>query len=1142
MTAEEQKAEAPIKAAPAKRRKRRGFFHGLRFGSFVLTLALAGLVGVALYLASGRSIDAPAWLRDEIEARIAANALQGQLRFGRMQLVMVEGFRPRLRLTDVRLENADGAQIVGFSQMDTALALAPLFEGRVQPQEILISGVFATLQRARDGNLSLSGGFDLSGPTRQAPSLAVMLKGLDALFQQEALAGLALVDIQALTLRYDDLAGGQSWTIDGGRGRVTRAGEALAINADLALLSGGDGIATVAVNYSTMLGAQAAQFGATMQNMEASAIAAQGPALAWLGALRAPISGSLRSGVEADGTLAPLNATLSIGAGAVQPTPEARPIPFEAARAYFSYAPQVQELRFDELFVDSQWVRGRAEGVAWLDGLDGGGLTHLVGQLRISDLALNPFGLYPAAQQFPRASADVRLSLEPFRLEVGEAVLDLDGENLVIGADVRVEAAGWGVAVDGHVDALTSERVVALWPESFEPKARKWLSENILNAEMRDVNIALRGQPGAPVAPFVSFDFEEARVRYLKTLPVIEAARGHASLAGKRLVVSVDEGVVRAPEGGPVNAAGSSFIIPDTSLKPTPGIVRLNAESSITAALSLINQPPLRLMEKAGRAVDIAQGRALIEGEIRLPLRKGAPLEEVDYAISGQLTDVSSRALMPNRELSAGALILEATPDAVLVGGPGNLDGVPFEAAWSQTLGANAPGVVSGTIPIDQATLDAFRIGLPPGTLQGRASGEITVQLPRNAAPQFSLTSSLRGARLSLPPLGWSKGRDAAGRLAVSGLLGETPRIDRLEISAPGLTANGSVSLNANGSLAEARFERVRVGDWLDAPVRLVGRGAAPPAVRVTAGRIDLRRASFGGGNAGAGAGGGGGAASGPLTLSLERLQVSDTIALTDFAGQFAEGVGLRGRFTARVNGGAAIDGRVVPQNGRSAFQITSADAGGVLAGANVLKQARGGEMTLTLLPVPGAEGVLDGQLNVSDTRIRNAPAMAELLSAISIVGLLDQLGGNGISFSSVEADFRMAPAEVVLRRASAVGPSMGISMEGRYGLESGAMDMRGVISPVYFLNAIGQIFSRRGEGLIGFNYRIRGTSEAPRVQVNPLSALTPGFFREIFRAPPPDLPAADAPRALLPGAQAAPARKTREQVLEERRKQQDER
>jgi hypothetical protein len=41
---------------------------------------------------------------------------------------------------------------------------------------------------------------------------------------------------------------------------------------------------------------------------------------------------------------------------------------------------------------------------------------------------------------------------------------------------------------------------------------------------------------------------------------------------------------------------------------------------------------------------------------------------------------------------------------------------------------------------------------------------------------------------------------------------------------------------------------------------------------------------------------------------------------------------------------------------------------------------------------------------------------------------------------------------------------------------------------------------------LFGFSYRLTGTPENANVSVNPLSILTPGIFREIFRRPPPEL------------------------------------
>ena len=89
--------------------------------------------------------------------------------------------------------------------------------------------------------------------------------------------------------------------------------------------------------------------------------------------------------------------------------------------------------------------------------------------------------------------------------------------------------------------------------------------------------------------------------------------------------------------------------------------------------------------------------------------------------------------------------------------------------------------------------------------------------------------------------------------------------------------------------------------------------------------------------------------------------------------------------------------------------------------------------------------------------------------------------------------------------------------MEVVYHFDDGTMDMRGVITPIYLLNGIleqskmfGGIFGRKtGEGLFGFNYSIKGPVADPKVGVNPLSILTPGMFRELFRQPPPKPPEA---------------------------------
>jgi hypothetical protein len=184
---------------------------------------------------------------------------------------------------------------------------------------------------------------------------------------------------------------------------------------------------------------------------------------------------------------------------------------------------------------------------------------------------------------------------------------------------------------------------------------------------------------------------------------------------------------------------------------------------------------------------------------------------------------------------------------------------------------------------------------------------------------------------------------------------------------------------------------------------------------------------------------------------------------------------------------------------------------------ANLFTRAEGGELDLLLLPVD--EASYTGELWITGLKVREAPVLASLLNAASIIGLLQQLGGQGILFDEVSADFRIDPTSVDVTRASAMGAGLGLSMAGTFDTENYLMEFRGVLSPLYLLNGIGSILTRPGEGLLGFNFTLSGNPDAPTVGVNPLSVLAPGALRDLLRRhrgapqPPPDVAPEDATR-----------------------------
>lgn len=1085
---------------PPPRRKRRAGRILLWSGATLAVLVLAVALGVLAI--RGQPIRAPDWLRSDISERINDDLQGVQLEFGDVFVMLERDWVPRLKLSKVTIRNAAGGRLAVLTDLESTMALRPLLRGRVQPATIRLSGATVRLRRSAEGNVGLTVG-DTPGTMREAPDLARLIQQMDRFLQRPAFAALKRVEAGNLTIQYEDVRAGRVWTVDGGRIEVVREDDRLQVRGDFALLGRRGYATTLALNYDGEIGATAAQFGVSFEDMPARAMAGQTPALAFLDALDAPISGALRASVGEDGRLGPLNAFLEIGAGVLQPTQATAPIPFNEARTYFTYHPLEQVMQFDEIFVDSDWVTARVEGKAFLIGVERGWPTELWTQFQVSELRANPRELYPEPVEIEGAVLEARLKFDPFEVTLGQMSFSDRGQQLVLTGGASAVEGGWSVALDGRMDGVAPERLLQLWPEQAAAPTRKWIAENVVSAEVSDIQLAVRSVPKHRPDVFLGFDFAGLETRFIKQVPHIREGAGHGSLYGNRFVVVADRGYVPAAEGGRVDIAGTSLTVLNTSIKHSPARVRLKADGAITAVLSLLDSPPFRFLQKAGRPVTLADGQLRAEGRLEFQLKKKVQPEDVSYDISAEARDVRSETLVPGRVLVAPELSVVAQTGELQISGDGRLGRVPVSGQWTAQLGKDTGGksTLSGQIELSERFADEFNIGLPPGSISGAGQGEIAVDFVRGQPGRFRLTSDLGGLGLALKPLGWALSRPARGRLEVSGTLGQPPGIDRIALDAGGLVAEGALTLKPGGQLERASFSRVQLDDWLNAPVDLIGRGAnVAPAVRVRGGTVDLRQTSL------AGEGDGGRRPQGgPVSLALDRLQISDGIALTDFRADLDMSRGADGKFTGRVNGGAPVTGRVVPHEGRSAFRIQSANAGAVLKSAKLLKSARNGQMDLVLFPAT-ARGSYNGKLTVTQLRLKDAPSLAALLNTLSVVGLLEQLDGEGIHFSDVEADFQLTPDRVILQHGSAVGASMGISMDGYYYLESGQMDMQGVISPIYVVNGIGQIFSRRGEGLIGFNYTLKGPASNPRVSVNPLSMLTPGVFRELFRRPAPEV------------------------------------
>ncbi|MCI2398495.1 DUF3971 domain-containing protein [Aliiroseovarius subalbicans] len=1077
-----------------KRRIRRLHWH-LGFW-MLLSIALMALFLVLSSMSlTGRVITTPDWVRDRVEDQLNARLGHASISLERVELGVTPKGRPNVRFVNVGIRDNTGLEVAQLNGVEGGIKPGPLLRGRLEPSKLYLSGAQVTLRRRANGEFDLS--FGQAGGA--SGDLASVLDAIDGVFTDGPLSKADSIDADQLTITLEDARSGRLWQVTDGRLQLEQTDKVVDITVSFDVFNQTEELAETVLGFRSAKGSSEASLGATFRNAAAADIAAQSPVLAFLAVVDAPISGALRTAIDAEGNLSDLVGTLEIGTGALSPAPGARPVKFDGGKVYLDYDPIADRVDFTEISVTSELGMARGEGHAYLRDYANGWPGSLLGQFTITRAQLNPRGWFETPVELKQGAVDFRLRLDPFTVDIGQLVARHRDTTFRGSGEISADRDGWWLALDATADRLQRDQVLALWPTTLSPKPRTWVAENVIAGTAHDAHVAFRMVPDQAPHISVGAALQGATVRPVKAMVLIEDMSGYLSIEDQTFTAVAEGGYLTAPSGDRVAVAGTSFTIPHMPAKPTPAVARLAVSGPVRGVLSVLDAKPFEIFKDGDFGPDLATGQAVATGRLNIEMQEQMDPKDIRFDVVAELHDLRSDKLIPDRVLVAPSAKVHVTHDGIEISGDGRVGSVAAGGSWRMGMGAKAEdrSQLDGWVELSQTFLDEFNIGLPDGTVAGKGIGRITLDLPKSGAPAFRLQSDLNRLQLSASALGWSKPANLTGSLEVEGVLGEVARIDRIAFDAPGLSATGKVALTPEGQLDRASFDRVRVGGWLDAPVAFVGRGKDQNAgIVVSGGSADMRRAEFSSGD-----GGGGGDA--PINLTLDRLTISEGIVLTSFDGEFNRRGGLNGKFTALVKGGAAIRGALAPQPAGSAFRITSKDAGAVLRGAGVFDTARGGNLELILTPREG-EGIYEGDLKITDTRVVGAPAMAELLSAISVVGLLEQLDGDGLAFGTVDARFRLTPTLVTLYRSSAIGHSLGISLDGYYDLRNSNMDMQGVLSPFYIVNSIGQAFTRRGEGLVGFNFTLKGSPGDPKVGVNPLSILTPGMFRDIFRRQPP--------------------------------------
>ena len=1010
----------------------------LRLLALLLAIAAVAIGFLAWRLATGPV--SVAWLNPYLERALSGERAvvdldDTQVRLGGDQL---------LQLTAIGVEVRDprGRLLSELPEVEIGLSTSALLQGALAVRRVEAAAPSLMLTRRADGSI----GFH-DDPDRGSEAAGVDLAAVLA----------DLVASEDGTERWGDLeelriAGGELVLDDRRLGRTLRARDAelsvvrvgSGVSAELALeLEQAAGSASVHATASREDGREEVAIEVDFADLSPAELAAFAPDLP-LSGIRLPLRGTLRGGVGLDGEVSAIMFDVGARAGTIE----------------------LPELDLDALPVDSLEVQGTVAA-------DLGGVA-------VERLSLSSNGA---------------------RLDGHGEITWRDGQPTL---QADLEAANVAVA--------DLER---FWPPREGTRARTWVAQNIPAGVVPKARASLRFGPGElgrkPLPEHTldgEFVFEDVTVHYFGTLPPLEGASGSATFAGQRMDFGVAGGHVGdlVVEQGSVTITGIGIKGRDTTQLEVATRVR----GPVAQVLELIDRPPLELAGKVGIAPDAAAGDVVTDLRIGMPLHRDLEPSEVRVAAEATITDAALAGTPV--DLSDGQLTLSVDNDGVDLVGDAVVAEVPLRLDLRENFGDAAfmrRYRIEGAP--DLAALRRLGVDLP---IAADGSVELDATITEvSGGHEIELALDLAPVAVEAPGIGWHKPAGEPGTLDAFVVVPAegSIQVTQFRLVSQSLRAEGSLEAQAVPFRIErARLDRVRLGES-DATVLLRRDPEAGYEVEVNAGTLDLTPLLGAGDGALRGEESDGSEAAMPLRLGVRASRlVFDGRTLREVdADLVRDPEGWRwAEATARLPDGGAASLSLVPEGDTRRLRLTSTDAGTLLRTLDQTSRVEGGQLRLEATisqQVPSL--VAEGMVEARDFRILDAPILARLLTLASPTGISDLLGGEGLSMERIEAPFALRGQELQLGKGRMYGSQLGLTFQGRVDLEAERLDLDGTVVPLYGINwTIGQIpligqFLRgaEGEGAFAATYAIRGPFDDPSVRVNPLSALAPGFLRELF-------------------------------------------
>jgi hypothetical protein len=744
-------------------------------------------------------------------------------------------------------------------------------------------------------------------------------------------------------------------------------------------------------------------------------------------------------------------------------------------------------------------------------------------------LAVEEFGLPPMKVDEWRVNGSISakdgcVTLSRFIIRSGKASISLAGS--------FVDAAGSPeVHLTGEVSPMPVDTLKLFWPKFLAGKARAWVLERVAGGQVLGgkFNVALNPGELAQVqaggalpadAVKVELDLSGMSIAYIPKMPPVMTGAAKLTVSGTEFAVDIPQGKIVVPSGQEIALSQGRFFIPDLRQDPQQGEVTFRADGATPTVLELLDHQPLGYVTSVGLKPNFLEGTAGGNFALSMPLRADLEFNQIKFNGKARLNNAIASNLVGDVDVERGNLDVNLTDQAVEAKGEITIKGVPAELAWQYIFYTpdDRQPPIRVTASLDEASRE--KLGIKVNHLvHGPTPVTLSISGFGSGAHSMSMQADLTDARLLFGSMGWTKpvGHTARVQFDIVPKEDGSTDLDNFKILGDDIAVDGAIALDAEQHLKEFYFSDFSVSRGTHVEITAIVRNDNVLDIKAQGASYDGRQFFQSLFSAGQLADDGSAEPADPFGVDFS-AEIDTVFGFYDTVAKKVKVTMKKrnGRLVAldamaELNGSspAAVD--LEQSEGARLLKAEAHDAGAAFRLIGFYPSVEGGEASLQVNLDAGAAGSKSGTLWAHNFTVLGDSVVNDVLTDPNSTAVLGEskqkVTRQHIVFDQLRAPFTVGGGKFKLRDAYMNGTQLGATMRGTVDFKAQTVELGGTYVPLYGLNSalgaipiLGKVFvGRQGEGVVGITFAIKGKLDDPEVLVNPISAITPGIFRQIF-------------------------------------------